>query len=85
MLLIKINSIITEGRGSCDAKVPRALVQLTKLLRDLVAHSGVDEDTVALLHISTPSLHRVNSCCDRHASFPARTDSVPRHQTWGTK
>lgn len=37
MLLIKINSIITEGRGSCTAKVLRALVQFTKLLRDLVA------------------------------------------------
>lgn len=59
MLLIKINSIITEGRGSRAAKVLRALVQFTKLLRDLVALRGVDEGTIAPLHVSMPLPYRV--------------------------
>lgn len=45
MLLIKINSIITEERSSCAAKVLRALVQFTKLFRDLVALRGADKGT----------------------------------------
>lgn len=83
MLLIKINSIITEGRGSCTAKVLRALVQFTKLLRDLVALKKGRWGRVS----TAPPQH---SCAlsweflvwSSHI-ISSRAWFCPSHQTWG--